>query len=195
MVAAINPAKGTSIKEQEDAARNAAFQLSPGQPWPAEGTTPSSQSTTALLSAQAEGHGMKDGTIAGIAVGIILIVFLIGGLVYYMWRWRRRKGTKTATLEPEEDPIPQSIPVRPLRPSAASLWSPNTPNTSQLANSPPPISPLTEYVNTAYSPSSYYDKPVGHPAFRHPAFGRMPGQPTTLELEGDEPIMEMRVID
>lgn len=86
MVGVINPAKNTSLAKQFSAAVNADYQLNPGDPFPAEGETPTATGTP-IPADDGDNHGhhgnhLSGGAIAGIVVGVVAAVVL-GGLVLY----------------------------------------------------------------------------------------------------------------
>jgi hypothetical protein len=181
MVAVINPAKGTTIAKQKLAAKNAQFQLLPGQPWPAEGSTLSSETSTP--SALTEGRHLTGGAIAGIVMGVLIAISIIGGISYYVTRLYSKKWLKTAAALPV---IPySSVPERPVRPSVGeSVWSHNASQMHYSAS----ISPVEPSQMGYYNPELF--KSSRSPPPNHPAFGQSPGQPTTIELPVDGPLLE-----
>ncbi|KAK3209569.1 hypothetical protein GRF29_69g2210326 [Pseudopithomyces chartarum] len=90
MVGVINPNATTSIAHQRDLALQAAYQLSPGEPFPSEGETPS---TTTVPSPGAnpvtKSGRLSGGAIAGIVIACVGVLVL-GAAVF--WFWGRLKG-------------------------------------------------------------------------------------------------------
>jgi hypothetical protein len=86
MVGAINPNSSTPITTQQQLARDSAYMLNPGEPFPAEAPLPSGlagpsgvPTTTPDLH-----HGLAPGATAGIAVAAISVVIL-GALLFFFW--------------------------------------------------------------------------------------------------------------
>jgi hypothetical protein len=107
-VGAVNPASGQSIDTQISAAKNAEFQLSPGQTYPAEGSQPSPASSSASTKSNStKSQRISGGAIAGIVIGIILIVAALATatallLPFFMRRFKRQ----TTEVTPELDSRP-----------------------------------------------------------------------------------------
>lgn len=115
MVAVINPNANTSLEHQRQLAKDSAYMLNPGEPFPPEGTpsslpsasasatssTPASSSTTSTASATAVANtakansGLSKGAIAGIAVAGVAVLALAAALFFFIGR--------TKTLKQEVD--------------------------------------------------------------------------------------------
>lgn len=135
MVGAINPNSSTSVTTQRQMALNAAYQLSPGEPFPAEGSptpeptptdgpdptdrptstsTPSSTASPSTTSvAPSPSHHsttLKPGAIAGIVVAGVTVLALAGALFFYIGRSKTLKAEvvrKASTIRhPSDPPIP-----------------------------------------------------------------------------------------
>jgi len=186
MVGVINPATGQSISIQKSAAINAHYQLAPGQPWPAEGSLPSSQSTSAATST--ESNSTTGGHISSVAIAgivLLLVIALIAGLFFAFRRYRRRNpltGPEEASAPPSEtkDDDENTIPIgiRYEQPSSPSVQN-------------DPVSPVTPPVPRRSIRRIFYKYPFSEkPGIRpegHPAFGPNSIQDNTIELQGDEP--------
>jgi len=172
MVGVINPARGDSIDTQRQAAINAPFQLSPGQPWPAEGAgsmTTSSANPSVIRSSHISG-----GAIAGIALGVTIAVILIVAIFFFLWR------SKILKNETDENEMNYSDTVsRPSRAvvDVAELWSPvqepsELPGTDGDVLSPITPSPDVSTVGERFSNIPLWEgkrplsPPMVHPAYR-----------------------------
>jgi len=89
------------IAKVKSLAGEATFVLSPGEPWPAEGGTPpnpdSSSSASSSSTTQGSGSGTKlsAGAIAGIVIGGVIALALIGLLFFFVGRKKGTGETKT----------------------------------------------------------------------------------------------------
>ncbi|KAF2085077.1 hypothetical protein K490DRAFT_67963 [Saccharata proteae CBS 121410] len=70
------------IDTQHDAAVNAAYELAPGQQWPAEGSDTSSGSG----GSSKKTSSLSGGAIAGIVIGAVAGIAVLAALLYYMGR-------------------------------------------------------------------------------------------------------------
>ncbi len=116
MVGVINPANGTFIDRQQQAARkNVSFQLLPGQTWPAEGAVPTSSEspTTSAGNAQSSDHRIYAGAIAGIVVGAVALIGL-AALIYFMARSRIEDVVDHTGVAPAVLPSHNSQPTSPI---------------------------------------------------------------------------------
>lgn len=105
MVGAVNPSKDQDIEQQHQKAKNSAYMLNPGEPFPPEGTTGSGNITGSTGAGNGGGtvadtnargnYGLSKGAIAGIVVGGIAVVVLAASLFFF---WGRTKS-----LEDEVD--------------------------------------------------------------------------------------------
>ncbi|KAF4554086.1 Hypothetical protein D9617_5g069620 [Elsinoe fawcettii] len=105
MVGAINPNTSAQVSEQQNLARAANYMLQPGEPFPAEASssissiaatsTPTSPPTTSSPSPSPTPapapSGLSKGAIAGIAVGAVFALALLGALFYFIGRSRSLK--------------------------------------------------------------------------------------------------------
>jgi hypothetical protein len=95
MVGVINPANGTSIDAQSEAARSAPYQLSPGQGWPAEGQVSGSTQT---------GRPLSDGAIAGMVVAAVVALLGMAFLSVAVGRRRRKPYTAPGIDSSQQSP-------------------------------------------------------------------------------------------
>jgi hypothetical protein len=180
----INPASGQSIDIQKSAAINAGFQLSPGQPWPGEGSIPGSQtSPTSSLTSQSistKSRRLSGGAVTGIVIGILLSIVLPAVLIYVWWFKGRKAAPKNPTdvsapLKDEEETIP--IAYDRSTPSVQS----DSGRVSPIA-SPPPLPLRLRPIR----PGGYYDYPREKPPIEeHPAFRLDSSQGSTSERDGN----------
>jgi hypothetical protein len=85
MVGTINPNASTSISTQRQGARDSAYMLNPGEPFPAESPLPSNlPSSTSIPSVGGHKSGLEAGAIAGIVVAALGVI-LLGALVFFFW--------------------------------------------------------------------------------------------------------------
>ncbi|PSK57895.1 hypothetical protein B9Z65_9097 [Elsinoe australis] len=105
MVGAINPNTPSQVSEQQNLARSAKYMLQPGEPFPAEASSSiSSIAATATVTAPATStpttsssaptptpthhSSLSKGAIAGIAIGALALLALLGALFYFIGRSR-----------------------------------------------------------------------------------------------------------
>lgn len=97
MVGVINPNRSVSLDTQFAAAQNADYQLNPGDPFPAEGQTPTATATpipatatSTVISNANNGHssGLSGGAIAGIVIGVLAGVIIAGLALYFCGKSR-----------------------------------------------------------------------------------------------------------
>jgi hypothetical protein len=179
MVGVINPANGTSIDRQKQAAISAPFQLLPGEAWPAEGvnigseTVPASALPSTSPAAELK-HHLSGGAIAGIVIAVTILVGIAGALFYFFGRLRSQKEvTKYATVESNSNETPRII-----GPVVDTIPQSSTPNPQDRNELWSPISSvsLSRYMRLSKKPP--LSPPAGHPAFSPFV------QSTTYELEG-----------
>ncbi|PWW73725.1 hypothetical protein C7212DRAFT_299562, partial [Tuber magnatum] len=116
MVMGINPDNSTSpIAKVKSEAGKATFSLSPGEPWPAEGgDIPNPDSNAGTGSSGASDNGERDdgsvklspGAIAGIAIGGVIALALIGLLFFFVGRKKgtgeAKAGAQATSVSPQE---------------------------------------------------------------------------------------------
>ncbi|KAF2452332.1 hypothetical protein BDY21DRAFT_294880 [Lineolata rhizophorae] len=85
MVGVINPANGTSVDIQRQAAQTASFQFFPGEPWPVEGSTASGSTL------KPSAHHLSGGVIARVVIGVIVFIGMIAAALYFVLRSRVNK--------------------------------------------------------------------------------------------------------
>jgi len=187
MVGVINPAKGQSIDTQKSAAINADYQLAPGQPWPAEGSRPSSQpNSTSSPSKNSKSQKVSGGAIAGIVIGILLATVLTAALVFFMRRDRQRNAPKNpedAISLTERDAKEQTVPV-------SMEFEPATPRVQNDLVSP--ISPPPQRKKSILQSFYRYpltEKPLVAPPPKGHPLSRL-GRNTTSEFEGEEEFID-----
>lgn len=187
MVGVINPAEGQSIDTQKSAAINADYQLVPGQSWPAEGSSPSSQpNLSSSPSKNSKSQKVSGGAIAGIVIGILLATVLTAAVVYFVRRARQRNTPKNpedsislTERDAEEQRVPVSMEFEPATPRVQNdLVSPISPPPQRKKSILQSFYryPLTEKPLVAPAPK-------GHPALR-------PGRNTTSDFEGGEEFID-----
>jgi hypothetical protein len=138
MVGVVNPGKGDSIEKQKQAAVvKAAFQLLPGQPWPAEDAQPSSAVANSTAS---HGSGLSSGTIAGIVLAVLLPIILAAAFFVFRF-WQKREGNQAK--EGEEKPM--SDEQRPIISSPRPLVE---------ARRHPVLTPLSSGIGSLGSPEA-----------------------------------------
>ena len=174
MVGVINPAFGSTIEIQKQAAFNADFQLLPGDAWPAEGSATSSAptlpSSTSIVGESKA--GITSGAIAGIVVGATLPLAAAVIILYQLAKSRAKKRLAVTTSRKDCKIVPpMEMPAQSPVPVPSELMS--------------PISPAS-IPQTMYLP----DKPPLPRSEGHPAFGPFSQQSTTIELDGEETRLE-----
>jgi hypothetical protein len=184
MVGVINPANATSIDSQRQAAKNAPFQLLPGEPWPAEGNKPgtetvfiSSLSPPSSRNNASETYHISSGAIAGVVIGAVLL--LVAGLVFLaLKRYKacRDVGDNQVIGDFSDNQRDASSvhDVAGLTGTETVISYPNTPSVGEVA----------------YSPAHNLENPTVDekvvPREGHPGFDGS-YQQTTIELQGDSP--------
>jgi len=157
MVGVINPDNNTfPIAKVKGDASQADFSLSPGEPWPAEGgaqPNPDGNGTSTGGggggSDSKESSGLSTGAIAGIAIGAVIALALVGLLFFFVGR--NKKGTD-AKSDPRYSSLSGSAPAWPDKtPSAlAPEQSPN--RLSELPASYDPVEIYTPMANETPTP-------------------------------------------
>ncbi|KAH4354200.1 hypothetical protein HBH97_254560 [Parastagonospora nodorum] len=132
MVGAINPNASTPIAKQQQLARDSAYMLNPGEPFPLESPLPTdTPDPSHVLPKSGRGHSLSAGAIAGIVVAAIVVVVLLVILIFLIYG-RIRKPVKNA--EPPGTPsVRQTEPYHPI-------WSPvstDMPMHHGVSNPPP----------------------------------------------------------
>ncbi|KAI1846685.1 hypothetical protein JX265_009012 [Neoarthrinium moseri] len=133
MVGVINPNESFSLDVQKEFQKNVTFQLSPGEPWPAEaprptttgsGTTPSETGSGGNNgSGGSGGTSLSGGAIAGIAIGGAAVLIIVVALIWFCGRKGGiEKGYRKSTV------------MQPSTPGMVEAHYPNDPK------SPPPPS-------------------------------------------------------
>ena len=177
MVGVINPANGTSIDIQRQAARNAPFQLLPGEPWPAEGnksgsetTFSSSPSSPSSKNNASNTHHVSGGAIAGIVIGVVLL--LTAGLASFILK---RSGACGDVGDNQElgGTTKKYDNVSSINPGII-ISHLNAPSTGNVVRS------SAKDLGTATFDEKAQPR-EGHPGFEGS------DQQTTIELEGDSP--------
>jgi hypothetical protein len=188
MVGTINPNTTTSISTQQQKARDSAYMLNPGEPFPAESPLPSNlPSSTSIPSVGGHKSGLGTGAIVGVVVAALGVILLGASALFF---WRRSK-----TLKDEVERKRSSIG---RRSSGGLMGMVHTPNTlahgsaDQHYASPTGSQPHPHPHPHAQQHSMYFSPPLpppmdaklqsppppppppGHPAYsvptRHPAF-------------------------
>ena len=174
MVGAINPNATQTVAEQKQLAKAANYMLQPGEPWPSESTpdpfTTSGPSPTATSEAPSSSPAaasgtvehrhvkISGGTIAGIVVGGVAALILVGALFYLCGRNRtlsdrlgKNRGQEQAThIDPRQSLMSGTTAYgsEPKHMSGFTVYP--RPNSEGPYNSPPshPGSPgLPQYTN------------------------------------------------
>lgn len=131
MIGVINPNSTQTFAKQLEAAKEATFQVKPGDPVPAEGTQSLHATGTAAPSNNASNsnhhhNSLGAGAIAGIVVGAVAFLALCAALFFYVGRAKSLKEVikyKDANENrPTDSPFPQSPG---FAPSTTGPYSPN----------------------------------------------------------------------
>lgn len=96
MVGVINPNATQTLDKQIIAAKEASYQLKPGDPIPAEGTgsligTATAAPTSSSSNNGSHGHSLSGGAIAGIVVGAVAFLVVCAALFFYVGRTKSLK--------------------------------------------------------------------------------------------------------
>jgi len=197
MVGVINPAANTTVEEQRKAAVNARFQLSPGEPWPAEGSALASETgssapiATASPSLQlppppnAAPQTPSAGLIAGVVIGIAAAAVLMATLCYFFGR-----------SKPAEDVVRRAVTGADGKAEGAGRHDTETqsPSCAQPLNAdcrvtsdgPPSQSPIVSPLSECAGDRLLREKALSTPPTGHPAFNPV-RRTTTYELDGVGP--------
>jgi hypothetical protein len=188
MVGVINPTHGSSIEKQQQAAINATLQLLPGEPWPAEGSVPGSETAVISLSSSPaasvkDPHQLSDGAIAGIAIGALFLILLAAALFFFLGRSKTYKDIihrqSVGNVTHSADNIRSQCPE--TRDTVTSHYL--SPTTTQGHG---PWSPVREIQHqrpqmNEFQGLSLDEKPLPPPG--HPIFGHFRNAP--IELSGE----------
>ncbi|KAI1384817.1 uncharacterized protein F4822DRAFT_374273 [Hypoxylon trugodes] len=171
MVGVINPNDTFTLAIQKEFVNNSTFQLSPGEDFPDEGSTPDDDSTSGNGSGK---HSLSGGAIAGIAIGGAAVVAIIVALVYLCGRkggiekgYRRSKVPTTippqmieanyydnGTKSPPPMPSPYSVTyAEPYRSASPTAWG------SQMGS---PHNSYMGHPSPGYAPAPYGPGMPGH---------------------------------
>lgn len=205
------------MDKQVVSAMGATLQLSPGEPWPAEGiqpgsvnetatgttasSTPSSITTSTPSPGPIAHHKLSSGAIAGITIGAASVVLLCAALFYFVGR-----SNTYHSIVKHQKGSDRSIPQQ--RKSPTTTWSPlslspnNPPGTfdahysgQTLSQSPPlPRGMFVGFNRQTGAPEFVTEAPIPsekaiESRLSHPAFGRNSRQSTTYELPGEAPVV------
>ncbi|KAH9899001.1 hypothetical protein F4778DRAFT_741876 [Xylariomycetidae sp. FL2044] len=180
MVGAINPNTTMTLQTQIDAVSKSAFQLSPGEPFPDEGTptdsgaspTNTGSSDTGIDSGSGGGSSLSPGAIAGIAIGGVVALALVAALIYFCGRRGGiEKGYRKSRIA-EHPPVPHVVETQ----YAAGQYD------GPAKSPPPPNSPYGAMSQTdtyrSSSPAQWSNHPgsphhsiIGHPSPGQPPYG------------------------
>ncbi|KAJ9641905.1 hypothetical protein H2199_005119 [Coniosporium tulheliwenetii] len=148
MVGAINPTVQYSLAEHALKARAADQELSPGEKFRDEASSPTS--TGASNNVKDRPHSLSKGAIAGITIGVIVVVFLAGGFFFYMGRTKTLKKSMEGTNATVPHPATRHM-------SGASLVFPHAPfgevPLSHLSAVPQPLFSETPHARFSELPA------------------------------------------
>lgn len=193
MVGAINPTDEQSLADQILSAKNADYQLLPGEKIPSEAseTLSAPRATATGDPGYGEHHGsshkLSAGAIAGIVVGGVVFLAICAALFFYVGR---AKSLKEAVARNDEAQKHASMP--PSGPDgygapgmAAAPGSPFSPNTS-MYGVPPGYS---QHVEGEQSMGGYYPSPEMHQGrfSAGPEMVKAPHQQTFAEMPSPDP--------
>ncbi|KAF1913185.1 hypothetical protein BDU57DRAFT_581723 [Ampelomyces quisqualis] len=176
MVGAINPNSSTPIEKQQQGAKDSAYMLNPGEPFPPEQPLPSNLPTsittpapvaTATPIPSPKHTALSPGAIAGIAIGAVCVVVL-GALLFFFWG-------RTNSLKDEATRAEPTTPQQPAHAARAAAYSSST-------LPPPSAAPAMTHLDNKYPlPSSPQHLPLhSHPAFALPPSTALPHAPAEL---------------
>lgn len=208
MVGAINPNSSTSITTQQDLARNSAYMLNPGEPFPPEAPLPSNlpSSTAVPLAPVAQKHGLSAGAIAGIVVAAVFVVSLCGGLFFCWGRTRtikdevERKESSVARRVSRGNIVSHNMSGRgeTTQPSGLGIYDSQQYLVSHQAQVLSPGQEMGQYslgavfphhqhqYSQPHFPQDHKPLPSSPPFHTHPAFSS-PTHPTAYELSPHSP--------
>lgn len=170
MVGAINPNSSTPIFTQQTKAKDSAYMLNPGEPFPAESPLPSNlpSSTSVPIAVAPQKHSaLSPGAIAGIVIAALSVVVLAAGLFFFMGR--------SKSLKDEVNRKSANLGGGLQSPAPGQVYSP-TPQMQQQG-----------YFDAKYTPrpqpqQGYVLPPPGHPAYSTPQTQSMYSEPQELPL-------------
>ena len=132
MVGVINPNDTQTLDKQIESARDATFQVKPGDPIPAEASSslvgPATPTQSTSSSNSSHGHTLSGGAIAGIVVGGIAFLVMCAALFFYVGRTKSLKEVikhKEATTSPNPNNGGFGGPQSPGYPPTPQPFSPN----------------------------------------------------------------------
>jgi len=171
MVGAINPNSSTPISTQQTKAKDSAYMLNPGEPFPAESPLPSdlpsSTSVPIAVTAPQKHSAFGPGAIAGIVIAALSVIALAAGLFFFMGR--------SKSLKDEVNRKSTHVDGGLQSPAPGQVYSP-TPQMQQQG-----------YFDAKYTPQpqpqpNYVLPPPGHPAYSTPQTQSMYSEPHELPL-------------
>ncbi|GME64441.1 Cupredoxin [Neofusicoccum parvum] len=169
MVGVINPTNDTSIDLQHQQAVDSAYQLAPGQTWPAEGT----QSTSSGSSHHSS--KLSGGAIAGIVVGGVAFVAMAAALTFYIGRNNAySKFFKHAHSQPPMSEIGGEAGAAGGHGGGGSSMPPWSDHTPSRMGSPPPTMPGSPPLGSEKPPNQA--RWSDSTAFSHQRLGSPPPQ-------------------
>lgn len=168
MVGVINPNATTSLAYQRQLAQDSAFQLNPGEPFPAESPLPSNlPSSTSIPTAHVRpprSGKLSAGAIAGIAIACVGVVVLAALL---FWFWGRFKGLNEE-MQRKDSTIRHTSPRSPtFFGSAHPHPSHSLPAYSQTPLSQNPGIPPAYFGTPSATPTPGYASPCPAPNHHH----------------------------
>ncbi|KAI8943815.1 hypothetical protein NX059_001788 [Plenodomus lindquistii] len=143
MVGVINPNDTQTLKMQQNAARDADFQVEPGQPIPAEAGTsttfvnvPTAAPTPSTPpSSNNSSHKLSGGVIAGIVVGAVAFLVVCAALFYFVGRSKSLKENLKRN-DPPANPATPDPHASMSQYGAGGLGSPGHPSTGYPSPGP-----------------------------------------------------------
>jgi hypothetical protein len=113
MVGAINPNSSASLSHQRDIARKSSYSLSPGEPFPEEGDSPTATPTPPAPPTKEEhSKSLSPGAIAGIVIAVIVGLVVLGCLAFFIGRSRTMKqeiARRDCTVKCTTPPSPSAM--------------------------------------------------------------------------------------